>query len=154
MGSYWFMLIFCISVVLLAIIVIPWIIIYLIVESIQERKKKKTIEKGKKSLSFEDMKAAAKFTGAVLAFALAAVFLGFESVPYIKDFPHVIKGTYKLEENFIEYVVDGGKDPENKIRIGGEDYYSTKIKRKHEGKYIIFEYLPNTKIIISFEIRD
>lgn len=149
MGSYWFMFIFCVFVVLLAIIVIPWIIISFIFEMIQNRNVKH--KKRKKGELRADMIAGLKLVGALMIFAGLAVFLAFESIPYFKDFPHVIKSEYHSEANVIEEVDDRGKSRENKIRMDGKVYYSTKIKRKHEGEFIRFTYLPHTKKIISIE---
>ncbi|MFT4414234.1 hypothetical protein ACLM5H_10280 [Fredinandcohnia humi] len=69
---YWFTLIFCLFVVLLALIVIPWIIISIIVEEVALHKKKDT--KKKKNTSFlQDFRAVMKLAGALLIFALVAI---------------------------------------------------------------------------------
>jgi hypothetical protein len=148
MGLYWFMLIFSVAIVLLVAIVIPWILIAISVETIRERKKNVTKRKKTK----EDYKAIMKLIGAMVAVMLVAIFLGYEGVPYVKDFPYVLEGDYLSEEGTVDNVRDVGKDNKNEIEVDGVLYYSTKIKPKHLGSYITFEYLPHTKIIISYEL--
>lgn len=148
MGLYWFMLIFCVAVVLLVAIVIPWILIALLLEIIRDRKKNVIRIKRTK----DDYKAMMKFVGAMLAAVLIAIFLGNAGVPYIKDFPYVLEGDYLFEEGIINHVRDVGKDNKNEIEVDGGLYYSTKIKPRHHGSNITFEYLPHTKIIVSYEL--
>ncbi|WP_042149961.1 hypothetical protein [Paucisalibacillus sp. EB02] len=150
MGLYWFMLVFCVAVVLLVIIVIPWIVIALTVETIRERKTK---AKKRKKIK-EDYKAFMSFIVAMLAILLLAIFLGYVAVPYVKDLPYVMEGNYLSEEGIIDYVRDVGKDNKNEIEVDGGLYYSTKIKPRHLGSYITFDYLPNTKIIVSFDLKE
>ncbi|MCC3357043.1 hypothetical protein [Bacillus sp. REN16] len=153
MWSYWFTLIFCLAIVLMAIIIIPWIVIALTIEAIRERKTKPR-KKSKKDGLFENFKSVMKLTGALLAFVLVTVFLGYVSVPYLKDFPNVIQRDYSYEEGFIDYVDDLGKSWDNEVEVNGEWFNSTKIKRKHMGRYMTFEYLPNTKLIVSYQFRE
>jgi len=148
MWSYWFTLIFCLAIVLLAIVIIPWIIIVIGSETIRERKLK---SKNKQSWDFKSFM---KLTGALFAFAIVAVFLGYVSVPFVKDFPHVMQRDYLSEEGFIEYVDDLGKDWANEVEVNGEWFESTKIGRKHMGRYISFEYLPHTKLIVSYKLKE
>jgi heme/copper-type cytochrome/quinol oxidase subunit 2 len=150
MGLYWFMLIFGVAVVMLVAIVIPWILIAISVETIRERKKNVTKRKKTK----EDYKAIIKLIGAMLAILLVAIFLGYASVPYVKDFPYVLESNYLSEEGTIDSVRDVGKDNKNEIEVDGGLYYSTKIKPRHLGRYITFEYLPHTKIIFSYELNN
>nr|WP_304216300.1 hypothetical protein [Fredinandcohnia onubensis] len=152
MWYYWFTLIFCLAVVLMAIIIIPWIITALGIEAVRERKTKP--KKNKKNKPSEDVKSFMKLTGALLAFAIVAVFLGYVSVPYIKDFPHVMQRDYSSEEGYIEYVDDVGKDWDNEVEVNGEWFESTKIKNKHVGRYMTFEYLPHTKLIVSYKFKE
>ncbi|MGN7296582.1 hypothetical protein [Fredinandcohnia aciditolerans] len=148
MWSYWFTFIFCLAIVLLAIVIIPWIIIVIGSETIRERKLK---PKNKQSWDFKSFM---KLTGALLAFATLAVFLGYMSVPYIKDFPHVIQRNYSSGQGFIEYVDDLGKSWENEVEVNGEWFESTKIESKHVGRYMTFDYLPHTKLIVSYKLKE
>jgi len=132
----------------MAIIIIPWIITALGIEAVRERKTKP------KSKQSWDFKSFMKLTGALFAFALVAVFLGYVSVPYIKDFPHVMQRDYSSEEGYIEYVDDLGKDWDNEVEVNGEWFESTKIESKHVGRYMTFEYLPHTKLIVSYEFKE
>ncbi|MEH7238030.1 hypothetical protein [Bacillus sp. JJ1562] len=154
MWYYWFTLIFCLAVVLMAIIIIPWIIIVLTIEAIRERKTKTRKKKSEKDGPFENFKSVMKLTGALLGFALVATFLGYMSVPYLEDIPNVIQREFSFEEGFIEYVDDRGKSRDNEVKVNGEWFSSTAIERKHVGSYITFDYLPNTKLIVSYEFRE
>lgn len=137
---------------LLAVVVIPWVVIGLTIETIQEWKQNRTTKKKRKqSKPFENIKAFMKLMGALLVFAGVALLCAVESVPYLKDVPHVIQRNYQSEANVIEYVDDVGKRIGNEVNIDGKTYLSSKIKSKHEGRYIVFEYLPNTKIIVSYK---
>ncbi len=136
----------------MAIIIIPWIITALGIEAVRERKTKP--KKNKKSKPSEDVKSFMKLTGALFAFAIVAAFLGYVSVPYVKDLPHVMQRDYLSEEGFIEYVDDLGKDWANEVEVNGEWFESTKIESKHMGRYISFEYLPHTKLIVSYKLKE
>ncbi|MDR4889865.1 hypothetical protein RGU12_20430 [Fredinandcohnia sp. QZ13] len=152
MWYYWFTLIFCLSIVLMALIIIPRIIIALGIETIRERLNKPRTKKSEKGKPFENVKFVMQFTGALLVFALVATFLGYMSVPYLHDFPHVIQREYSSEEGYIDDVYDPGKSWDNEVEVNGELFYSTKIKEKHEGRFMTFEYLPNTKLIVSYKL--
>ena len=152
MWYYWFTLIFCFAVILLAIIIIPWIITALGIETIRERRTKP--KRSRKSKTSEDFKSFMKLTGALLAFALVAVFLGYVSVPFVKDFPYVMQRDYSSEEGYIEYVDDLGKGWDNEVEVNGEWFESTTIESKHVGRYITFEYLPHTKLIVSYKVKE
>ncbi|MFS0821768.1 hypothetical protein [Bacillus sp. 1P02SD] len=154
MWFYWFMLIFCLAIVLMAIIIIPWIIIALGIETIRERNKKTRTKNSKKGSKLENFKSSMKLTGVLFGFALVATFLGYVSVPYLEDFPHVIQREFSSEEGFIEYVDDRGKSRKHEVKVNGEWFSSTAIKRKHVGRYITFEYLPNTKLIVLYKMRE
>ncbi|THE12986.1 hypothetical protein E1I69_08920 [Bacillus timonensis] len=154
MWYYWFTLIFCLAIVLMAIVIIPWIIIALGLETFRERIKKPRKPKSEKGKPFENVKWVAKLIGALLVFALVATFLGYMSVPYLHDFPHVIQREYSSEEGYIDDVYNQGKSWDNEVEINGELFYSTKIKEKHEGRYMTFEYLPNTKLIVSYKLGE
>lgn len=136
----------------MAIIIIPWIITALGIEAVRERKTKP--KKNKKSKQSWDFKSFMKLTGALFAFAIVAVFLGYVSVPFVKDFPHVMQRDYLSEEGFIEYVDDLGKDWANEVEVNGGWFESTKIESKHMGRYISFEYLPHTKLIVSYKLKE